>query len=531
MLQTFKYKIKSNNNNIEMDNIIHQYTGLFFKLYNNIELAEDKTFKDECKVNFNLPVEIYNYCVTDVKMTLASLEEIKKDKLKTLDLLTKELNSLLKINRLTKKQKKHKLKLESKINFIKKNIDKGICFGGKHLLRKITKLKQKEVLTDKEVKLLDKLLNEFKQNRKRSIFLVGRACENGNRYIDFNLLDNYIIFKINKNTHIKLELNSFNDKNRIEIIKTLQLQINNNEIPVTVRLDKKNLYLTFDNEKLNNFAFDNSYCDRIKEKYPELTNKEVKIKGYEEQTERKLKGKLVNRVAGIDMNPDYIGFSICDINQQTNEVNKVIFARLYNLKQFTEHKYKSKSNQKKIVRKHKQEIHLIYKDIFKFCKHYKVSRFGIEGLTNITTENVSDNYTSFNRKVKNIWYRGLQEGIVSIKCDSLGIIKNEVEARYSSFIGNLSYDYFDAVGASIEIGRRSYTIFKKCDNRIYPTLTNYVYERLNHRSKVVVVKKESWVSLHKECKQLCYGDGGWWREKTLSVGKTLNSKKSMITYH
>lgn len=78
--QTFKFKIKHiyDNNNL-LDDYIYQYTGLFYKLYNNFELSQDKYFIKSCLEQYLLiDCAVYEYCVTDVKANIDSFNELKK---------------------------------------------------------------------------------------------------------------------------------------------------------------------------------------------------------------------------------------------------------------------------------------------------------------------------------------------------------------------------------------------------------------------------------------------------------------------
>jgi len=87
--QTFKYKIKKVDNLDLFEKQIYNYTGLFYKMYNNLELSEDIGFINECKKSFNIDKTIYEYCLVDVKMQWDSFEEIKKDKEKKIEDINK----------------------------------------------------------------------------------------------------------------------------------------------------------------------------------------------------------------------------------------------------------------------------------------------------------------------------------------------------------------------------------------------------------------------------------------------------------
>jgi IS605 OrfB family transposase len=539
MFVTYNFDIKSIDNVKAFDDVVFNYTGLFQKLYNNFELSVDKqTIFDYCN-KFNVSRCLYDYCVTDVKMSLESLIEIKKDKELKINEVQKELDKLNKLERLSKRQKSFRIKLEKKLVSLKKSLYKDVTFGGKELLRKITKLSQNTEKTDKQVKLLERYKQDFTEKRKRNIFFHGRANEGGNRYIDFHLIEGYLIYKVDRNTHIKIVFNlPYKSKKRMKMLQELQFLINNKMIPITLRLSKTQICLSFNNEIVSGYQFDNKLLNELKKKHPSTDNKTHYKTVKQEQFNRKSSGKILNRCAGVDLNPSEIGFSIVDVNPQTNEVERVIFERRYNLSFYADKsnvKGNKKSTQQKIRNKYKNELSSIYDDIIDYCVHYKVCYFGLEELLNISQYN-TEKVTEFNRQVKNVWNRNLQVNLLKTRCDTFGIMLEEVDPKYTSVIGNLlyatNYGLHDCVGSSIEVARRSYIKYlSDCPNRLYPTLANYNSESLTERTGVAVPRKESWILISKEIKKPSYGAGGWWRLKPLTVGKYLNSKSSMITYH
>ena len=540
MEQTLIYNIKQSEDAKKLKKVFFDYTGLFYRLYNHFEESTDKNFIANCIERFPLiDKTLYDYCCTDVKMSLSSLEEIKKDKLRKLEQIDKELKEIDGLKRPTKRQKKHKVKLLRSRDETKRTMNKEICFGGKELLREITNLKQRKELTEKQQKNLAKKLKCFREARKRNIFLWGKACEGGNRKVDFHLTEDYIIFKINKKNQIRVNLSKYKDKKRKALVARLQELIDSNVVAVTVRIADNNVYITFDNEYINNYAFDMPTFNEALKLGPQDCKearvrfyKATKIEFHTEKNERMLEGKMTIRGAGLDFNPEYIGFSIVDMNPKTYEVEKIVFQRTYSLTAYTVSQKISKETKKKLTRKHEYEIHRIYREIFLLCKHYKVSFFGAEMLTKITTKEAKDRFKEFNRLTKNVWCRKLQENIIAMKCGIQGIRLVPIDPMYTSFIGNIKYNYFDAANASIEIARRGYTKYiANISNRIYPTIENRDYEKMCYLLKTAVPITQSWSKLYKEFGKSCYGAGGWWRNKLLPIGKPLDSKKSMISYH
>jgi hypothetical protein len=471
-------------------------------------------------------------------MSLESLIEIKKEKELDIIDVQKQLDKLNKLDRLSKRQKKFKVKLKNKLVNLKKSLNKDVTFGGKELLRKITKLSQNTDKTDKQVKLLEKYKQQFSENRKRNVFLQGRACESGNRNIEFHLTEGYLIYKFDKNNHIRFDFKQpYKSKKRLQNLQKIQQLVNNNQIALTVRLDKNQISLTFDNEIVNGYQFDTKLLNELKKKYPS-TDKKVHYKTVkDEQANRKSKGKVLNRCAGVDLNPSEIGFSIIDVGSD-NEVQSIIFHRIYDVSYYTDKKNikgARKSTQQKIRNKFKNELAVIFDDIISYCVHYKVCYFGLEELLNISNYN-TERGTEFNRQIKNVWNRNLQVNLLKVRCDEQGIQLIEVDPKYSSVIGNLlyatNYELHDCVGSSVEVARRSYTKYLSgCPNRLYPSLVNYKSESLIERTGIAVANKESWVEISREIKKSSYGAGGWWRLKPSTVGKYLNSETSMVVYH
>ena len=535
--QTITYKIKADRPD-ELDKFISGYTGMFYKPFTHFDkseeeiiLKEDKFFSSAVTKMFGMSQYMYaNNCVTDVQMNISSYEEKKKEKLELIPKLQREITRLSKLEWPTKREKRNRIKTEERLQANIESLARGICFGGKDLLREITKLSQMEKPSEKQVELLVRKKKEFKYGRVRQPLFVGCAKEGGNRYFEFHLDENHVLFKISRNNHVRLELSSFGN-NRKEVLHLLQCAINNNELPVTVRLSKKEMKITFDTERLYGFGFDVERYNQLKKDRPDLTRKEAAKIIFDEQKEKKLAGKKRNRVAGIDQNPDEIGFSIVDVDPITNLVKKVVFTKRYDLRQLSESNCGTKGYRKYIRGKQRHEIREVYKDIFMQLKRYNVSRLGVEDLE---FKDFAKYFPrEYNRKTKNVWYRGLQEETLNRRSASSGTILEYVEPQYSSFIGNNMFpQYHDCIGASIEIGRRSYTKYlKDCPNRLFPSMENHNNERLSHLAGMAVTVKNTWVLLYNECKKACYGAEGWWRNKSSTVGNNLFSHKSMVTFH
>jgi IS605 OrfB family transposase len=174
-------------------------------------------------------------------------------------------------------------------------------------------------------------------------------------------------------------------------------------------------------------GYDKSYeTILIKEKYKEY---------YDEQRNRKLHNKLSNRVFAVDINPEYIGFSVLD--KRNNNI-KVVKCGLISFKKLMNktHKKSDSFESKYRNNKHKYEVTIVVKYLFKTLMHYRCSGFIIEDLFfKIDKDNRLS--TEVNRKIRNIWYRSLLLSCITRRCNENGVELIRVNPCYSSFIGNI----------------------------------------------------------------------------------------------
>ena len=175
-------------------------------------------------------------------------------------------------------------------------------------------------------------------------------------------------------------------------------------------------------------------------------------------------GKIPERYMAVDLNPQYIGVSICD---KTNSGMNILVTRCYDLSMLSSKLKLSSTDKNQIYQnnKRKYELSIVWNAIFNLAKHYKVSTFVMEELK---LKNDLSN-TEANRKVRGIWHRTQTKNLITKYCNMLGIKLLEVNPAYSSFIGNIQHDFFDPVNASLEICRRGIHKFEK--NSFYPQMT------------------------------------------------------------
>lgn len=337
-------------------------------------------------------------------------------------------------------------------------INEKVIFGGKKLFH--NRMKNK---ISKE---------EFQIKKLMPIYLIGEASKKGNRKFDFKVIEqNLIVFKPNFATKINLQLPKLRKNFKQELI-ILQELMENSKIPILVSLDLENIYISFEEQNLNNINYE----------------------------------KVNNRIMSIDLNPNYIGYSIIDWkNEDQFRIIKkeVLSIKDLNDKQFELKKLKICSKDKlmkHITNKRHFEIYEISKYLSNVAKHYKIEFFGMDSLKFKTSDKQKGK--KFNRLVNNLWNRNkLIDNLTRrLKLNSIKIIN--IPCQYSSFVGNLMYNQNpDAVAASIEINRRCYLIVNKKKDIVFPDFKKTIKTlraSLEECSKscIVIDSIKSWKELY-----------------------------------
>jgi len=450
---TLKIKIKSLSNEKLIEDKIFMYTGCYNYLYKCFEQVEDKDFLNEVKLKFNINEIELRSIISQIKVKKDIEITNNKKKLNRIEEFYKSIES--------SNNSKNIFKWIQKIEFLKKSIKNNEVFGKRSLLQSITKDANKRISDSKKIK-------QWKESRKRNIFIIGEANYKGNRFVDFDLVNSQIIYKPKYKQKCLIELHKYKDK-RIDFNK-LQYLIDNKEIPITLKLNKKYINLSFDlnsylgiTQKLKDIKSilqkeikDNGITDKqvIKDMYSyqyRLLEEELSIK------------KLKNRYCSIDMNPDGIGVSIFD-----SKNDKQIFIEKFyidysknnvNLKISINHEKNLKQTNKR-----KAEILYSLSRLFEKLRHYRVYNFVMEELnfTDIDGKKVN------NRKINNVWNKELILQKIRKEICLSGMNLIEVNPVYTSFIGNIQHEEYDPIAASIEIGRRGSLKYKK--GSFYPKI-------------------------------------------------------------
>lgn len=307
---------------------------------------------------------------------------------------------------------------------------KDVIFGGK---TNFIKRCQNEISKD-----------EFKTKRLGDFLIYGEATHyHGNRKFSIQANLKTIVFKPNRKTHINLILPKLK-KNYEKILRKLYEHSVIDDVPLTFSIDQDYIRISFE-EKL---VFNTEFKD--------VTN---------------------NRVLAIDMNPNYIGYSIVDWKSEREfdvvksgcysfkSLNDKQFALKLTKKQRKELKRKerlaltAKAKIKNVYfnNKRKHEIIEVTKNLTAIAKQNHCKLIAVEDL-NLKNQDRSKG-KNLNRLCNSFFIRNAFVNNLNKRCNINGIKFLKVMPQYSSFIGNFLYRRLnlpDPILASIEIGRRGY---------------------------------------------------------------------------
>ena len=289
-----------------------------------------------------------------------------------------------------------------------------ILFGGKNNLRQYMR------------GIIDKAT--FRYRRMFPIGSQGEKQHKGNRLFSFDLDNQRLIYKPNKERHVEIKFLPMRKKIADELAQVQELA-QHNKITVSVKLSDKYVWLTYDETLISD------------ERY------------------KKLKPR---RVLGIDMNPNYIGMSVIEFNK--NDEFTVLHKQVFDLSKLTISSGKASTNaaSKYLTNKLKHETIAISYEISKLVNVWKCKTVAIEDLSIKPSDKKKGTY--FNRLCNNKWERNLFINKLKMLANLHKFNLIEVNPAYSSMVGNIAYgdeNTPDMVAASIEIARRAYKKFDK----------------------------------------------------------------------
>jgi IS605 OrfB family transposase len=283
---------------------------------------------------------------------------------------------------------------------------------------------------------------DFNLQKLLPLYSIGESSKNSNRKFNFEIIENNkIIFKPHRSIKINLTLPKLR-KNYQKILYKLQEKSEQKSLPITISLDLNFIYISYDELCL-------------------IQQKEIKVK---------------DRIMSIDMNPNFIGYSVIDWKK--NNEKEIIKTGIVSIKELNDREFQLKvssedKRMKYIHNKRRFEIFEIVKMLVNLAKVYKVECFVIEDLSIKSKDKLKG--SRFNRLVNNMWCRNVFESNIEKRLRLSGIKLYRVFAQYSSFIGNvLNSEYVDCIASSIEISRRCYCFKNKIRPVIFPSFVDFV---------------------------------------------------------
>ena len=286
----------------------------------------------------------------------------------------------------------------------------------------------------------------YKTRRISPIYSIGEANYKGNRF--FRLQDNFkIVFHPNRNSHYEIQLIGIS-RNRAKILSKLTELANQKKVTITYKLSSEYVWISYDEKLISNIET----------------------------------SKIKNRVFAIDMNPNYIGWSIVD--WKSSSIFRIVKEGVISIKELNEYDNKQKidSTKRKYISNIRHHAILeICKNLVDTAAYYRCDKFVLEDLKFKT----NSSYSKFNRLTRNQWCRDLLENNITKRCNIYNIKAIKVKPEYSSFIGNFLYRHVtnmpDMVLSSIEIGRRGYEFSSqhidktknKKKNIVFPDISDF----------------------------------------------------------
>ncbi|MCK9273218.1 hypothetical protein M0P65_06775 [Candidatus Gracilibacteria bacterium] len=296
----------------------------------------------------------------------------------------------------------------------------------------------------------------FIEKRLYPVIIQGETRLKGNRFFTLNIIDNnQIIFKPNWKTKIILDLPKIN-KNYLKKLSYIEEKSKNKELPFCVKLDSRFIYISFEEE--------NDYDDGLKQ----------------------------NRYIGIDSNPEFIGITVF-------ENDKLIDTKLFSLTKIISkikilNKASNSKQSKYLQNKLNFEILQISKNISKLAIYHKCKFIFVEDFSKKISSNNHHKGRPFNRLINNLWKKEILFKNLEKRINIVGGRLFRINPAYTSYIGNLKFDYPDPINASMEIARRGYDVIILKNKKFYPSLT-------------ITVLKDQWKEYFnegvKDWKELC----------------------------
>jgi len=452
------FDIVENSDDDFLYSYLKRHAIAFRKMYKNINSLDNKKFMDDIIERYVKSLSTYRILKIEVESAYARDEADRMEKLEEIS----ELNAKLVKDKIRGKNKKE---IQRRVAALEKSVVRGNTFGGKATLRKINntarlinnfdtidKTKYKKPI-EFYIESLEKHRKTYAAQRLRCVTLHGDAGSKGNRFFDFSRLDEGIlIFKPENYNRKKVVLKFKFNKNQLPTLQALKTMALKKEIPITVTFGLNSLSITYDITKLNGTFNDmKAFYKTIKHIKDKELRKPLVAAEYSRHEVLLMQGRKSDRFGSIDGNPYGIGFSIIQqLSDSPKGEFKVLYKKYYNLSELADTEVSAN--------KRAYELSLVIKDIFKVMNHYKACNFVVEDLS-IPPKNHGNRVSNY--KINNVWCRTRLDQMIDKRCNLFAIKKIVINPAYSSFIGNIMYDEYDPIAASIEIARRGMIKFIK----------------------------------------------------------------------
>ena len=440
-MQTLKFKIE------------HKYNDLIIeyqKQYSILLHSAFKYFQKEDKID-----SLFNYekGSSNLIQKLKSLNNINLMNSWFIQCAVNEAYQLFKSYQ--SKLNEFNQKLERKVELLNKE---KLTYLEKKELRKLNKINKPKVIFGGKINFIQRCKQliskeEFKLKRLNPLYSIGTAKPyKGNQKFRITESLDKVIFQPKCKEKYELILIGVTKGYKQILSKLYNLQ-QLKELPITYKLTYNHVYISFEEEKLYKDEFNFS--------------------------------KIKDRYCALDLNPNYIGYSIIDWKSSSDF--KIIDSGVYSFKElnnlYFDLKGTDSSNKKKIWLNNKRnhEIIEVAKNLINKCCYYKVENFVVEDLNiKVCDRNKGKNY---NRLCNNTWIRNKFLNNIQKRCKIFNINYLEVLPQYSSFTGNIIFRHLnlpDQVLSSIEISRRGYEFKHQYVLKDKPQIKNIVKIDINN---------------------------------------------------
>ena len=297
--------------------------------------------------------------------------------------------------------------------------------------------------------------DELKAKRLVPIYSIGEGSNStvkANRKFRISGDLSSIEFKPSKGVSIPLNITSLTS-NYKKVLHVLYFLQESKSIKIAYRLDTDYVYVTIEETDIKEFIKDTP--------------------------------KISNRVFAIDLNPNYIGWSVVDWKDSSEDSYRLIRSGIISIKSLndleTSLNVPSDSPVKtRLTHKRKYETLEIAKFLVETARYYRCQLFSAEDLSMKTKDKGLGR--RFNRLVNNQWNRNILISSLNRRCDLYSIRFMKVRPEYSSFLGNILYRKLnlpDMVLSSIEISRKAFEFYGQYVSKERQKKKNIVFpERL-----------------------------------------------------